>query len=60
MGKAKHVSVADRRRGDVIYWPGHVAIYIGNDQIIEAFTGKVEVASLWAHGTPTGCIRLFQ
>lgn len=60
LGKAKHVSVADRRRGDVIYWPGHVAIYIGNDRIIEAFTGKVEVASLWAHGTPTGCIRLFQ
>lgn len=31
-----HLSYAQRQRGDIICWPGHVAIYIGNDQMIEA------------------------
>ena len=60
-GDAIHVPLSARQRGDVISWPGHVAVYLGNDEIIEAYTGMgVVYNSLWAHGTPRGCIRLFQ
>ena len=60
-GKAKRVSLKSRQPGDLIFWPGHVAIYMGNDRIIEAWPGTgVHETSLWAHGTPRGCKRLFQ
>ena len=60
-GKVRHVSLAARQRGDVISWPGHVAIYIGGDRMIEAYPGRgVYIANLWAHGTPRGCMRFFQ
>lgn len=35
------VSKADMRRGDLLFWPGHVAIYIGNGEVIEAASGQV-------------------
>lgn len=62
-GKALHVPLSSRREGDVIWWPGHVAIYLGNDQIIEAYTPATGViySGLYENsGTPSGCIRLFQ
>ncbi|MDO4539261.1 MAG: NlpC/P60 family protein [Coriobacteriales bacterium] len=60
-GKAMHVGMDSRRRGDIIVWSGHSAIYIGNDTIIEAYDGLgVVMENVWAHGTPWGCIRLFQ
>ena len=31
-----HIPVSQRQRGDLIFYPGHVAIYLGNDQVIEA------------------------
>ncbi|MGO4861295.1 C40 family peptidase [Atopobiaceae bacterium Sow4_H2] len=37
-GKIKKVSLGSRKRGDLIFWKGHVAVYLGNDQIIEAPT----------------------
>ncbi|WP_350455448.1 NlpC/P60 family protein [Slackia heliotrinireducens] len=60
-GSVKHVALADRQRGDILSWNGHVGIYIGNDQMIEATTvsGNVRIASIWAHGVPRGCMRLF-
>ena len=58
-GKVMHVSLGDRQVGDLISWAGHVAIYLGNDSIIEAYPGSVMYNSLWAHGTPRGCMRLF-
>lgn len=60
---AAHVGIGQRQRGDVISWAGHVAVYLGNDQIIEATGNKVRVASIWSSGalsSPRGCIRLFQ
>ena len=36
-----HVSASQRRRGDLICYSGHIAIYMGNDQIIEAVTPRV-------------------
>ena len=60
-GKAARVSLKNRRPGDLIFWRGHVAIYMGNNRIIEAWPGTgVHETSLWAHGTPRGCKRLFQ
>ena len=59
-GKVQHLSLSQRERGDVIYWPGHVAIYLGNDKIIEAFGDDVHVTSLWSHrSSPTGVMRFF-
>ena len=60
-GKAKHVPLSDRQPGDLISWPGHIGIYIGDDQIIDAYPGYgVAQVSMWSHGTPRGCIRLYQ
>ena len=65
-GKVHKVSLGERQVGDVISWPGHVAIYIGNDQILEAgeVGAPVRIVSLWywngSLGTPRGCMRLFQ
>lgn len=59
-GAVAHVGLGDRMRGDVISWEGHVAIYLGGDQIIEANSGGVKISSLWAYGTPRGAMRFFQ
>lgn len=59
-GAVAHVGLGDRLRGDVISWEGHVAIYLGGDQIIEANSGGVKISSLWAYGTPRGAMRFFQ
>ena len=61
-GKAMHVPVSQKKAGDVLYWPGHVAIYMGSGKIIEAWTPQTGVISvrLSSRAAPTGCIRLFQ
>ena len=47
--KFKTVSYEDRQRGDLIFYSDqngtiiHIAIYLGNDQVIEAWPGKVVV-----------------
>ncbi|MBT1178616.1 RICIN domain-containing protein [Bifidobacterium vespertilionis] len=58
-GRFMHVGLGDRQRGDLITWPGHIAIYLGNDQIIEANVPAVRINSLWAYGTPNGVLRPF-
>ena len=55
----KHVPLAERQRGDLIFWPGHVAIYLGNDQIIEANVPSVRLNNMWNNGTPTAVARPF-
>lgn len=58
-GSVPHYGLGSRERGDVISWEGHVAIYLGDDTIIEANTGGVKISSLWAYGTPRGVMRFF-
>lgn len=48
------VAFADRQRGDLIFYPGHVAIYLGNDMVIDSYPGDgadgVAVRSMWHYG----------
>ncbi len=54
------VSFADRERGDIIYWEGHVGIYLGNNQIIDAYPNQsVGVHSVYSRGTILGVARPF-
>lgn len=50
-GKIKRIPVSQVQRGDLIFWSGHVAIYIGNGQIIEAssISGRVVISSMWRY-----------
>ncbi len=50
-----HVPLAQRRPGDLVFWYSdlsHMAVYLGNDRIVEAVRPLVRTASLWVHGTP--------
>lgn len=55
------MSFSQRKPGDIISWNGHVAIYIGNGQIIEAPNEnlRVRVSSVYANGLPRGVLRPF-
>ena len=55
-----HIPVSQRQRGDLIFYPGHVAIYLGNDQVIEAIPPRVRIANMYAGNRhPTGAARPF-
>ncbi len=54
------VSFAERERGDIIYWAGHVAIYLGNNQIIDAYPNQgVSIKSVYSRGEILGVARPF-
>ena len=55
------VSLSQIERGDIIYYNGHVAIYLGNGQIIEStiLASNVRVGSMYAPGTILGAARPF-
>ncbi|WP_308623400.1 NlpC/P60 family protein, partial [uncultured Enorma sp.] len=60
-GRFQKLSFSKRQRGDIISWSGHVAIYLGNDRIIEAPApgSSVRTNSVYAYGTPRGVLRPF-
>ena len=58
-GKLQTVNLADRRRGDLICYAGHIGIYLGNDKIINAYPPQVQVQSIWDYGSVLGVKRLF-
>lgn len=54
------VSTSKMQRGDVVYYRGHIGIYIGNGQIIDSWPGiGVTQRSVYAPGTPIGAGRPF-
>ena len=47
-GNIQRISKWQMSRGDLVFWPGHVAIYLGNDQIIQALpSGGVYITTLY-------------
>jgi hypothetical protein len=51
------VALADRQRGDLIFYGpsgsiSHMAIYLGNDRVIEAVRPQVRASSMWGHSVP--------
>ena len=56
-----HASFADRRRGDLICYSGHIAIYLGNDRIIEAASARIglRVSSVYSASGIKGVLRPF-
>lgn len=62
-GKFYHVSYAQRQVGDLVCYSGHIGIYIGNDQIIDAYPGHgingVAIRSATHCSGMKGCLRPF-
>ena len=56
-----HVPFSQRQRGDLVCYNGHIAIYLGNDRIIEASSPRngVRVHSVYVGYNIKGCLRPF-
>ena len=59
--KFKHLDFSQRQRGDLICYNGHIAIYLGNDLIIEAASPRygVRVHSVYVGYSIRGVLRPF-
>ena len=57
----KHLSFSERQRGDLVCYPRHIAIYLGNDKIIEAYSPAVgvRIASVYSSSHIRGVLRPF-
>lgn len=54
------VSVSNIQRGDVVYYRGHIAIYLGGGKIIDSWPGQgVSVRGLYDRGAVIGAARPF-
>ena len=60
-GRFYHVPFSQRQRGDLVCYSGHIAIYLGNDLIIEAASPRygVRVHSVYVGYNIKGCLRPF-
>lgn len=50
---AKRINKSQAKPGDLVYWPGHIAIYAGNGQIIDAGSSRTGVSQRAPWGSPT-------
>lgn len=57
--KFKHVQFKEKKRGDILYYQGHVAIYLGNGKMIEARSSKGKVVISPVRGNVIGVMRVF-
>lgn len=54
----KGVCLAEAKAGDVVYYPGHYAMYMGNGKIIHAYNSRVGIVTSNVHAPGTIlCIR---
>lgn len=54
------VSVNNIQRGDVVYYRGHIAIYLGGGKIIDSWPGQgVSIQGLYSRGAVIGVARPF-
>ena len=60
-GRFQKLSFSQRQPGDIIAYKGHVAIYLGNDQIVEASSpaGQVRISSVYSSPNIRGVLRPF-
>ena len=59
--KFMHLNFSQRQRGDLVCYSGHIAIYLGNDQFIEASNpaGVVRISSVYSSSGIKGVLRPF-
>ena len=50
------ISQSEAQPGDIVAWSGHVAIYAGNGQIIDASGSKQRVVERGIWGNPIGFV----
>ncbi len=48
----REVSLLDARVGDILYWPGHVGLYAGDGQVIDAGATLHRIAERRVWGAP--------
>jgi len=48
----EHISAAEAKPGDLLWWPGHIAIYTGNGRMVGAQTPAEGVREMEVYGAP--------
>ena len=48
-----HIPASEAQPGDLLWWPGHIAIYTGNGRMIGAQTPAEGVREMEVYGSPT-------